>query len=241
MENKVLFRCSNLAPLMSEPKLKADKEAGKLSQGAMTLVEDLWLKNNYGYDEEIITDQILKGILCEQDSIALVQQVLGGEFRISAKRHPEWRDKLPLKNDYICGNPDIILTDCVEDIKTSFDIRTFFRAELTDQYELQLQGYMALTGKKKARLIYCLVDTPLEIVTELKKRAYFKFNCDEQNPDYIRISEQHEFNHEVASRIEPKDRVKIYEFDYNPETIIKLYGQIEKARNYYETLSLNKI
>jgi len=231
MANKVLFRCSKLAPLMTEPKSKIDKEAGNLSQGAKTLVEDLWLKNNYGYDEDVVTDQIMKGILCEQDSIALAQEVLGGEFRLTYKKL--------ISNDYLKGTPDIVLSDCVEDIKTSFDIRTFFRAELTDDYYLQLQGYMALTGKKKARLIYCLVDTPDDIIIEQQKRVWFKFAGREDNPDYQRISEQIAFNHKVSDRIPAKDRIKVFEFSYDAELIEKLYRQIEKARIYYDTLKLN--
>ena len=103
--NPVLFRCSQLGKLMTEPKLKADKEAGLLSETTKTFIREIWLKNEYGYDEVVITDAMLKGLLCEQDAMQLVQDVANdGIFREKFKGDP-------LKNDHIIGSPDIIITD----------------------------------------------------------------------------------------------------------------------------------
>ena len=148
MENNILVRCSKLGALLTNPISKKDKEEGNLSETTKTLAHDIFLRNEFGYKENVYTDEMLKGLYCEQDSMELVQSVLGGEFRK--------RSGNQLKNKFIQGTPDIVLDseDVVEDIKTSWDLRTFFNAELSKPYLAQGQGYMWLTGKKKYRLIY---------------------------------------------------------------------------------------
>ena len=81
----LLIRCSQLGQLMTEPKSKADKDAGNLSETAKTLMLEIFLWEKYGYKERVMTDAMMKGLLCEQDSMKLVQDVLGGEFRLKNK------------------------------------------------------------------------------------------------------------------------------------------------------------
>jgi len=214
---------------MVEPKLKTAKENGDLSETAKTFLHELWLRENYGYYNEVITDEMFKGILVESDSIGLAQKVLGGEFRL--------KNKNLFTNSKLKGTPDIILSDAIEDVKTSFTVKTFHDAEMTTNYFWQGVSYCLLTNRNKFRLIYALVDTPDEIVTELKKRVWFKFNCQEDHPDYIRISMQIEKNHKFG-HIPEADRIKVFEFDMLPEYETKLYNRIEKAREYYKTIKL---
>jgi len=235
MSNELLFRCSRLHSLTTEPKSKADKEKGELSKTAKNMIREIWLEKTYGYKEEVITDELMKGLLCEQDSISLVQKVLGGEFRIKCPT--------PKSNDFIKGHCDIELKkeDVIEDIKTSYNLRTFFNAELEDVYYGQGQGYMELYGKKNYRLIYCLVPTPEKMILEAKKRLYFKFDCNEDNEDYIKLCEQIDYNNNLILQIPLNERLKIFNFEYNAEYIDKLYKKIIKAREYYKSLSLNSI
>lgn len=230
--DKLLFRCHNAGNLLTEPKLKSDKEAGKLSETAKSLVESMWLKNNFGYEERVFTDDMMKGLLCEQDSMQLVQDVLKGEFRV--------RYNQLVQNEYIVGTPDIVLEkeDCVEDIKTSSNLRTFFEAEPTKLYITQAQCYMALTGKKNYRLIYCLVPTPHELIVNEQKKIWYKFNCDEENEDYIRAAMQVEKNNDLIKMIPKEKRIKVFNFSFDEELINTLYQKIEKAREYYNTLEL---
>jgi hypothetical protein len=214
---------------MTEPKLKADKEAGNLAETTKTMVEEIWLRDNYGYAERVQTDEMLKGILCEQDSMDLAQQVLGGGFRKRYKNNKS--------NEYISGTPDILVDGVVEDIKTSWSIKTFFNAEMTKLYEYQLRGYMALLGVKEARLIYCLVDTPEEIVAGLKQRVWYKYGQNPESEDYIREAKQIEVNHKY-SHIEPSKRVKVFTITHDEAIMDKVYQQVIKCQNYYNTLSL---
>ncbi len=60
MDNQILFRASSAGQLLSEPKLKADKEAGKLSETAKTLVESMWLEREFGYREFINNEYMVQ-------------------------------------------------------------------------------------------------------------------------------------------------------------------------------------
>lgn len=230
--DKILFRASECFALLTEPKLKKDKEAGLLSETAKTFVKKMWLANNFGYSEQVQTDDMLKGLLCEQDSMQLVQDVLGGEFRSRFNNRID-------KGNFI-GTPDIVLQreSIVEDIKTSANLRTFMDAELTDKYYCQGQVYLYLTGKERFRLIYCLVKTPDEIIANEKKRWLYKFNQDETNEDYIRICQQLDHNNNLIDNIPKEKRIKVFEFAKDTSFIERLDAQAGKAILYYKTIEL---
>ena len=230
MENKILFRCSGTGALMTDPKLKADKDAGNLSETAKTFVEDKWLFDTFGFAESIKNQYMDKGNECEQDSMDLVTQVLEGGFRS--------RYNTKLQNDYVIGTPDIVLADCVEDIKTSWNLKTFFNAELSKMYFAQAQCYMWLTGKEKYRLIYALVPTPQSMVLNECEKLVYKYGKNYDNEDYIAECQQIQRNNDLIKELPIEKRVKVFAFDYDPNYIETLKIKIEKAREYYNTLKL---
>ena len=230
METKILFRCSGTGSLMTDPKLKADKDAGNLSETAKTFVEDKWLFDTFGFAESIKNQYMDKGNECEQDSMDLVTQVLEGGFRS--------RYNTKLQNDYVIGTPDIVLADCVEDIKTSWNLKTFFNAELSKMYYAQAQCYMWLTGKEKYRLIYSLVPTPQSMVLNECEKLVYKYGKNYDNEDYIAECQQIQRNNDLIKELPTEKRVKVFAFDYDPNYIETLKNKIEKAREYYNTLKL---
>lgn len=230
MENKLLFRCSSVGQLLTDPKTKADKEAGVLSQTAKTLVESMWMQMKYGYYEPIVNDYMTKGLNMEQDSMALVQSVLGGQFRTKNRER--------LQNDYFIGTPDIILKDAVEDIKTSWSLKTFMNAELTPLYMAQAQAYMALTGILQYRLIYALVPTDEAVILKNCDKLVWQYGGDYSNEDYIAHSTQIKRNNDLIKDIPAHDRVKVFEFGYDADMVEELHRRIERAREYYLTLKL---
>lgn len=235
MRKDILFHASQLGKLMTEPKTKAAKEAGELSETTKSHIEEIWLENEYGYKEELLNAEIRKGKLCEQGAIDFVQLVHGGEMRV--------KNVLLFENSHLSGTPDIITMkegiEVIEDIKCSFTVRTFFKAECRegDNYWWQGQAYMDLTGARSFRLIYVLMQTPENIVNELKKRVYFINDCDESSPEYKASCEQIEANHTI-SHIPFEKRIKIFEFGYDQEAIHSLYARIDKCREYYNSLEL---
>lgn len=209
----------------------------ELGQTAKSYVKEVWLRAMFEYDEPVITDEMTKGHLVEQDAIELTSKIIkASTFRVKN------RDRFT--NEWFTGNPDIILTKdgIVEDMKAPFTLRTFMEAKLTKLYYTQLQVYMDLLGFKKARVVYALVNTPPHIVNEIKKRYWFKLNCDvlDDTAEYQEVEQKielmHNFNH-----IAPEKRVKVYEIDYNEEYMVELKRRVEAARVYFETIELNQI
>lgn len=263
--NKILFRCSKLGELITGSEgltaiqtkklsdLRAKKESGKITDNQLielgqllekekigvtiaktteSFVRSMWLEKEFGYREDFVSDETFKGLLCEDDSLGLVQEVLGGEFRMKNKQHFE--------NEYVRGTPDVILKkqDYVEDVKTSFNLRTFTEAELSKLYWWQGQGYMWLTGKTHYRLIYCLVPTPDAILGNQKRSWFYKFGQDEYNQHFIDAVDQIDHNNNLISKIPANKRVKVFEFDFDPDKIELLKSKIDVCRDFYKTLSL---
>lgn len=201
-----------------------------LSETAKSHIEDIWLRKNYQYKETVITHELIKGIVCEKESIELLIEN-DSEYRE--------KNKQSFKNEYIHGEPDVILSEIIEDVKNSWSLRTFFNAELSDDYYWQGQGYMDLTGKKKYKLTYVLSDTPPEIVTkEINwQMAKLSYAVTDGYFDKDKIAEQIRKNH-TFSHLPIEKRIKVFEFEYNESDINKLYKTIDAARIYYNSISL---
>lgn len=204
----------------------------ELSQTAKSYIISLWLYMEYGYEEPVVTPELMKGNLCEQDSIELVSGLIPAkEFRV--KNRDRYED------DYFTGTPDVILRKdgVIEDLKTSWTLKTFFDASPDKSYIGQAQVYMHLTGIKEYRLIYALVDTPNEIVLQEMKRYWFKFGQDDGNPEYERICNQLAAMHKVG-HIPEEDRIKVFRFAYDPEYMKELIFRVKEARKFYNGLTL---
>lgn len=218
-----------------------------LSQTAKSLVHSMWIEREYGRRKEISSKYLDKGIECEEDSIDLLSFVTGRLYIKNEER---------VNNDYITGIPDLLPNSgVVEDIKSSWDIHTFHKAELTNDNYWQIQGYMDLFDVDNGRVNYCLVDTPEHILLDEFRRASWKMNVDEI-PD--------QFKYEIAKNMIYTDKMfGVYHSAYFPEAVcddwveipkekrlkqfevkrdaaqIKLgYQRIEMAREYYQTIEL---
>lgn len=149
------FRCHNLADLMTEPK---SKNEGPLSKGAKTAVRKVAREIVFGVRGKVESKAILKGLRCENDSIALVNRVFLSNFTKNEERRT---------NDWLSGEPDIVANDFGIDIKTSWSVDTFplVPEEGEDKtYEWQCRAYMMLFDKPSWRVAYCLVDTPQDLI-----------------------------------------------------------------------------
>lgn len=198
---------------------------------AMSYIRDTWLKNTFGYDEPVVTNEILKGLMCEDQAIEVLTRQIPGYFRL--------KNEETFEDEHFTGTPDVVEKVFVEDIKCSWSLKTFVEVRTIDPlYYAQGQVYMALTDREWFRLAHILVDTPDEIVLEEQKRFYFRFNCDENNPHYIEASRKVEAMH-YASRIIPESqRIKMFEFHRNDAYINTLRERVEQAREVYDSLTL---
>lgn len=155
----ILFRCSQLGKLMTEPRNKTEK----LSETAKSLCFELFIEHKYGRRKQVTSKYIEKGIAVEEAGITSynIHLVQTTGQRVVLQKNTERRS-----NDYITGEPDII-TPQLADVKSSWDIFTFMDAKygkLNKDYFWQLQGYMMLFGHEEADLVYTLQNTPDEII-----------------------------------------------------------------------------
>lgn len=151
----LLIRCSSLGKIMTDPKTKGET----LSVGAKTYLLDLAKQSVYKYQEEITSKYMDKGIIVEDESIALYNDV---NFT-SLTKNKERRD-----DEYLTGECDLIIPAVkVIDIKSAWSLATFpvVPEDCHDKdYEWQCRGYMRLWDVPAAEVAYCMVSTPEELI-----------------------------------------------------------------------------
>lgn len=147
------IRCSAIGQIMTEPRSKLET----LSETCKGYLET-WVKERiYDRRKDFTSKYTNKGNSVEDEAIEYLGDVRGTMY----VKNAQWHD-----NGYMTGTPDIITPNVVIDIKSSWDCFTFplFDTVIDKKYWWQLQGYMALTGKKQAELVYVLMNTPDEII-----------------------------------------------------------------------------
>ena len=208
---------------MTSPRSKSEI----LSQTAKTYVEEQVLLAKYGIVKTFNSRYTDKGNLVEDESIKLASEVLELGFILKNDEH--------FSNDFLTGTPDVNTASLILDVKSSWDATTFpfFATEIpTKDYYYQLQGYMWLTGKQKSLLVYCLVNTPLDMVQDEIRRAHWNANLLEESLDLIdEVQKRHNFDHIPDNR-----RVKVFEVERDDEVINEIKERVELCREYFNTL-----
>ena len=177
---------------------KSRSKDGALSKTALSYVQDWYKEQIYGVKKNIDNKYLRKGISVEDNAIEYAASELGWLF---AEKNEEY-----FEDSHFCGTPDVILDDTIIDIKSSWDCFTFplFEDEIPNKdYYYQLQTYMALTGLKKAQLVYVLMDTPESI--ERDAVSY--------------------------ESVESKYRIKIFDVDYDEEVVESMRDKVQYIRD----------
>ena len=196
-------RASQNGSLMTNPRSKSET----LSQTTKTYLQEWQKEQIYGVRNDINSKYLTKGIDMEDESINIYALHTDLDFAVKNSQR--------FTNDFITGEPDLILDDKVVDIKTSWDCFTFplFDTEITNKnYYWQLQSYMALTGKYKAELAYVLVNTP----------------------EYLQYSELDAHDY---TNLDLKYRVKVFEIERNDDDIARLYDRVKECREYLNQIT----
>ena len=217
------IRCSSIGKLMTASRSKTEQ----LSKTAQSYIQELVLEHKYGIKKEFSSRYTDKGNECEEDSTTLANEVLNVGFIYKNEEH--------FQNDYITGTPDVNTNEVLIDVKTSFDGTTFpfFENEIPNKdYYYQLQGYMWLTGKEESLLVYCLTNTPEQIVEDEIRRVHWKEHAVEES-DEIRhfVEAKHNFDH-----IPLEKRVKVFKIQKDEAVIEAIKEKIELAREYYNKI-----
>ena len=175
-----------------------------ISVGGKTYLKEWVISQLYGIEKQIKSKYIDKGVMLEDQAIDFTVKMLDIEFAL--------KNETRFENDYFTGEPDMILDDRIIDIKNSWDCFTFplFETEIPNSdYFYQLQVYMHLTGKRKATLVYVLLDTPAT-------------NWDAG----------------IIYNVDDKYRIKAFEVEYDSAVIEILTAKVIEARQYINSLKL---
>lgn len=263
--NNILFRCSSLGHLMTEPKSKSEV----ISEGTKTHLIDVFISYQYGRREEIDSKFIRKGHAREEDCITLLARTDKRMYKKNDSR---------LNNDFVTGEPDLFIgekiyaADETLDTKTSWSMHTFYRSmhkPLDKSYYWQGQGYMWLTGAKKHTVVYGLVNNTVQgILDEIRRISYKPGMMDEYGNEsdlFIEKKRQIEINsifdrEEFERELEltnqyydftiPKsewkynvpisERIFKFEFNRNDSDIERLQQRITDCREWMEINLFNK-
>jgi len=200
------------------------RKAGELSETTKTYLEELYIKEVYGREktDKLANKYMQKGIMCETDSIRLLEKVTKNTY---------FKNNKTYENNYLIGTPDIT-KPVLYDIKTSWDIWTFMGTKEEDarkDYYYQLLCYMAILDKKEGSLAYTLVNTPDILMNDELYKLSFK--VDEKEVDKYKVNY-------IYDDIDEVKRVKIFKFEYSEEDLQAVYAKIDEARSYLNNISL---
>jgi len=218
------IRCSQIGNIMTQPRNKTDL----ISKTTQSFLE-VWIKEQiYKRPKEFSSKYTEKGKEVENASIEFASRYLN--IGMIFKNEKNFSD------DFITGSPDIILNDTVIDIKNSWDCFTFPLLDTecpNDDYYWQLQGYMALTDKPKARLVYTLMDTPSMLIDDEIRRQSWKMGFID-----LPVEFEQEIIYKMTYQDIPEDlKIKTFDIPRNDEDIEKIYTQVKKCREYIELIT----
>ena len=209
---------------------KRDKPP-ELSEGAKTYCRE-WLREILLKRRSDIRSKYTdKGNLVEDESIDFIS--VRDFFEAG---HYEKNEKF-FENEFTQGTPDLITDTEVWDMKNSWDHDTFplldDKVPKSDYY-YQLQVYMGLTERKKAKLIYTLMDTPDHLI---EREIKFTMTYSNKTEDEIR---KHFYDTMRFTDIPEKLRYKEFSIEYHEPTLLKLHSKVKLCREYIEGL-VNKL
>lgn len=175
-----------------------------LSETAKTYIKKKAKEHYFGFSSSITTKPMIKGKDWEEESIALVNQVRG-TFYIKNKERFE--------NEFLTGEPDIILDDCIIDVKTSWSLETWPATPgegVNKDYMWQLFAYCWLLDKQEAELIYCMIDTDDLLLGDWDNRSIHK-----------------------VSHIDPTKRITVLKYAMLDEYIDQMKEKLSASTEYY--------
>lgn len=135
--------------------------------------------------------QMQKGTLVEPDSLKLLSIVDGVEYN---PNRDENGNRERVWNDYLTGEVDayvgksIMTATKIPDIKSIWDYPTFLckiHEPLLKPNDLQIKGYLDITGATEGEIANCLINTPEHIVNGQKWKLLNKLNvATEESPEF---------------------------------------------------------
>ena len=220
---ELLFRCSSLGKLMTDARTKSEV----LSETAKTYIQDVFKEKELGIYKDFSSRYTDKGIQMEDQAIQFASEVLKWDFVV--------KNETRFNNEWLTGEPDICTDNLLADIKCSWNGSTFplFDSSLKNKdYFWQMQGYMMLTGHDTSELVYCLMNTPFEIVEDEVRREHWKLHLIDED---LNVREAVQLSHNF-DQIPNELRIKRFIVQKDEEAQAKIIERVKVARQYYEQL-----
>lgn len=221
------FKCraSQMGTLLTN-----DRSGKSMGETAKSYCKE-WLISEITCKEKDVKSKYLeRGNAMEERAIQRVAKYYGCELV---------KNEIQLENEYFTGTFDTKNIEIVIDTKVPFDAFTFpFFVENPDKdYYAQLQVYMDLTGLRKASLCYCLENGSDEQIEKLSWQIAKELGKDEPDiEDWDNAEKKLSYDH-----LPENLRIKVFEFEYDEDFILKAKQRVSDSRKYIETELLTKL
>ena len=145
-----------------------------------------------------------------------------------------------IENDWSSGLPDAIEVTSeneviIHDVKCPDNIENYFSVigkKLISQYYWQMQGYMDLTGAKKAKVHYCLINSPEHQIKSAAEALLRRMNViSEYSPEYVQAQNQLVKNL-TYDDIPVQERRWMIEVERNDDDILRARKKVEKCKEW---------
>ncbi len=225
-DNQKLYE--TLADQMAKAKelvsvLKPIKDIPHLSQTCKNHLADIYTRVVYGRHEDIESKYIEKGLLLEEDAITNYALLTGNMFKKNKQRR---------KNEFIEGEIDFEDKDYVVDTKVNWSIFQYNRVvgqKFKPLYKWQLKGYCWLWDKPKARLAYCLLNTPEHLIQREERRLQYNWigSGEDLEEAYAKLRHNH-----IYDDIPLEEKVRVFEADIKKSDKDVIAARVIDCRKY---------
>ncbi len=201
------------------------KDVPNLSDKCKTHLADLYTVYTTGRTEDIITKYMEKGTMIEEDIITNYSILKQRFFKKNIVR--KYNGFIEGEMDFQDEDEDMIL-----DAKGNWTIFQFNRARakpISPLYHWQLEGYMWLWEKSKARLVYGLVNTPEKLIELEKKKLMYNFIGIAE--EYEEACKELEYLHRYDD-IPLSEKIAIFDVQRNEERVAAIEQRIRDCRYY---------
>lgn len=206
-DNRFRVRASKARELCSTDR---SQKAHTFGETALKVIRSQVLYDVYGFYLSTDNRTTSKGINLEQTGVELVNDL----FFLDGVKNTERKT-----DDHFTGECDILLDDCIRDIKCSWSLESFPLNDKEVQkltknrgYDYQAQVYMHLYDRDICHIDYVLLPTPIEM-------------C--KNEQEITML------HHLVRQMPQEKRIRTIAIERNRTLIEKLKERVEMAQEHY--------
>jgi hypothetical protein len=205
----------------------------ELSTTCKSYLIECYVTERYGRQKDVYSKYMEKGLAVEEDAITLYSLVKGEFYKKNEER---------IGNEFVEGCPDIREFKHVRDIKSSWDLFTFYNSKLSkinSDYEWQLTGYQWIDDAESATLAYCLVDTPDTLINKAVNQLMWDMGAaTNESPEFLAAKEELEKSMRFSD-IPRAERVHEIFLRRDDRKIAQIPDRVKECREWLSELHYN--